>query len=112
MNDFNTDMWDAMWSAIKILLGVIAVIALILTIIEVKTDAVQNATERAAETMAKKQEERFFWGGGNNGVADIIIDRETGVCYLWKAAGYKGGLTVLVDADGNPVIWEGENEDG
>lgn len=110
MNTFNTDMNNAMWCVIKILLGIIGAIALILTIIEVKTDAVQNATERAAEAMAKKQEERFFWGGGNNGAADIIVDRETGVCYLWKRVGYKGGLTVLVDAKGNPVIWEGEYE--
>ena len=34
----------------------------------------------------------------------IIVDKETGVNYLYHAAGYSGGLTVLVDRDGKPVI--------
>ncbi|MBE6652036.1 MAG: xylan 1,4-beta-xylosidase [Ruminococcaceae bacterium] len=34
----------------------------------------------------------------------ILVDRETGVNYLWTAAGYAGGLTVLVDAEGKPIV--------
>ena len=34
----------------------------------------------------------------------IWIDRETGVNYLWVASGYGGGLTVLLDRDGKPVV--------
>lgn len=34
----------------------------------------------------------------------IIVDRETGVNYLWVQSGYAGGLTPLLDADGKPVI--------
>lgn len=40
----------------------------------------------------------------------VIVDTETGVMYLWHKDGYGGGLTVMVDADGNPLIWEGYNE--
>lgn len=112
MNDFNTDMCTAMWSAIKILLGAIGAIALILTMIEVKTDAVQNATERAAEAMTVKQEERFYRAPVDAGELTIFVDRDTGVCYLWRKAMNAGGLTVMVDAEGNPVIWEGEYENG
>ena len=34
----------------------------------------------------------------------VLVDRETGVNYLYAASGYSGGLTVLVDADGKPVV--------
>ena len=37
----------------------------------------------------------------------IYIDTETGVQYLWVHSGNKGGLTVLVDHDGKPLIAEG-----
>ena len=35
---------------------------------------------------------------------DIIIDTETGVNYLFCSSGYAGGLTVLLDSEGKPVI--------
>ena len=34
----------------------------------------------------------------------ICVDRQTGVNYLYVGAGYGGGLTVLLGADGKPVI--------
>lgn len=34
----------------------------------------------------------------------VLVDRKTGVNYLWVASGYAGGLTVLVDADGKPIV--------
>ena len=34
----------------------------------------------------------------------ILIDQETGVNYLFTATGHAGGLTPLLNADGNPVI--------
>lgn len=35
---------------------------------------------------------------------DIIVDRETGVNYLYCANGNSGGLTVLLDREGKPII--------
>lgn len=35
---------------------------------------------------------------------EIWVDRQTGVNYLYHYAGYSGGLTPLLDRDGNPVI--------
>jgi hypothetical protein len=35
-----------------------------------------------------------------------IVDKETGVCYLWRERGYGGGMTVLLDADGTPLTYE------
>ena len=34
----------------------------------------------------------------------IWVDRLTGVNYLWIASGYAGGLTVLLDRDGKPIV--------
>lgn len=33
-----------------------------------------------------------------------IIDKETGVNYLFSWDGYAGGLTVLLDREGKPII--------
>lgn len=34
----------------------------------------------------------------------VLVDKETGVNYLWVHEGYAGGLTPLLDADGKPVV--------
>ena len=34
----------------------------------------------------------------------ILVDKETGVHYLYVQNGNSGGLTALLDADGKPVI--------
>ena len=34
----------------------------------------------------------------------ILVDKETGINYLWHVEGYGGGLTPLLNADGTPVI--------
>jgi hypothetical protein len=36
--------------------------------------------------------------------AKIIVDRQTGVQYLYAAEGYGGGLTALLDRDGKPLL--------
>lgn len=36
----------------------------------------------------------------------IIVDKETGVCYLEMSGGYQYGITVMLNADGTPKIWE------
>ena len=34
------------------------------------------------------------------------MDTQTGVQYLYHASGNSGGLTVLVDADGKPLLYQ------
>ena len=55
--------------------------------------------------MAKK-EARFIkpWSDGAVGSNEIWVDTKTGVNYLFHASGYAGGLTVLVDREGKPII--------
>ena len=57
--------------------------------------------------MAKKDnrfEKVYSQSGMSTGAMEIWVDRETGVNYLFRASGYGGGLTVLLDRDGKPVI--------
>lgn len=62
--------------------------------------------------MAEKKRfiKTYSQGGFANLGMEIWVDRQTGVNYLWTAAGYAGGLTVLLDRDGKPVITPVPNE--
>lgn len=53
-----------------------------------------------------KNDGRFIklYGKGVSNVSEIWVDRETGVNYFFHSAGYSGGLCVLLDKDGKPVI--------
>lgn len=58
--------------------------------------------------MAKK-EDRFDVtvrdpGGFSGPELRVIVDKKTGVNYLFAASGYAGGLTVLLNRDGTPVV--------
>lgn len=63
--------------------------------------------------MAKK-ENRFtviFRDGSQlseDGVRQILVDTKTGVNYLIWKSGYAGGITPLLDSDGNVVITKEE----
>ncbi|MGL4336036.1 MAG: DUF6440 family protein [Turicibacter sp.] len=53
-----------------------------------------------------KQPKRFevVYSQGNLERQLIIVDKETGVNYLQTISGYAGGLTPLLDANGNVII--------
>ncbi len=41
---------------------------------------------------------------GTLNVTEVWVDRQTGVNYVFHASGNAGGMTVLLDRDGKPVI--------
>lgn len=43
------------------------------------------------------------------GLIQVIVDRETGVNYLWVKSGYAGGITPLLDAEGKPIVTPEKN---
>ncbi len=43
-------------------------------------------------------------GGFSDNDMAIYVDRKTGVNYLFTQSGYAGGLTVLVDREGKPIV--------
>ncbi len=57
-----------------------------------------------------KQDERFvvvYQGGSQlkeEGMYQILVDTETGVHYLIWKSGYAGGITPLLDSEGNVVV--------
>lgn len=55
--------------------------------------------------MAKK-EKRFVkvFSEGTLEGTEVWVDAQTGVNYLFHFSGYAGGLTVLLDRDGKPVV--------
>jgi hypothetical protein len=53
--------------------------------------------------MAENRFERVYTQGAIN-VTEIWVDRETGVNYMYHCVGSSGGLTPLLDRDGNPII--------
>ena len=55
--------------------------------------------------MAKK-DKRFIevYAEGSFAVTQILVDKQTGVNYLFHASGNAGGLTPLLKADGTPVV--------
>ena len=61
----------------------------------------------------KSIRERNWTGSGfvyieSEGRLDYLYYEETGVVYVYDATSYRGGLAPLLNADGTPMIWEGE----
>ena len=54
--------------------------------------------------MAKKEERFIKVYSENLGSEYILVDKKTGVNYLFVQSGYAGGLTPLLDRDGKPII--------
>ena len=46
----------------------------------------------------------YTQGGFADNLMQIWVDKKTGVNYLYSASGYSGGLTVLLNRDGTPVV--------
>lgn len=53
-----------------------------------------------------KKEKRFevTYTQGAIETMQVIVDKETGVNYLFTVSGYAGGLTPLLDAEGKPIV--------
>ena len=45
-----------------------------------------------------------IYSQGKLSCQEILVDKETGVHYLFCAEGYAGGLTPLLDRDGKPIV--------
>ena len=54
--------------------------------------------------MAKKEERFVKVHSEAMGGRMILVDKVTGVNYLFVSSGYAGGLTPLLDRDGKPIV--------
>ena len=75
---------------------------------EISRDTPSGASEKTKEEfgMAKKEKrfEKVHQEGDFTSDTCILVDKETGVNYLFYHAGHAGGLTPLLKADGTPVV--------
>ena len=86
----------------KIDLGVVAGIILMVIVFSMPIAcAVLLIKEDGENNTIKNQLERIQGGYRQS----VLYDRDTKVMYLWD---YRGGYTVMVDADGDPLLYEGE----
>ena len=60
--------------------------------------------------MSKGQRFEKIYTQGAMTTTEIWVDKETGVNYIYRQSGYSGGLTVLMDADGKPVVTNTEKK--
>lgn len=54
--------------------------------------------------MAKNERFEKVYSQGSLTTIEIWVDKETGVNYIFRQSGYAGGVTVLLDKDGKPVV--------
>ena len=83
-------------------------IALMLIVISLMA-LVACATKREREVVKGKTSRMVYLE--ETGAYCIVYDRETKVMYAVSNSGYNyGNFTLLVDANGNPLLYEGQTE--
>lgn len=55
-------------------------------------------------SMGKNDRFEKAYSQGTMNVMEIWVDKKTGVNYVFRASGYAGGFTPLLDREGKPVI--------
>lgn len=73
----------------------LAIVALVVTL-----DACSGEVVTARAAQDEPFDGRFEWHETGTTSTYVLVDRETGVCYV---ARYRCGLSVMVGADGEPV---------
>lgn len=90
----------------KILIAGAAVILMVASL-----TACGSTSHKAEEQTRKEEANRFLRVSkqdfGGYGDIFILVDTETGVMYTIANVGSGAGLTVMVDENGKPLIWEG-----
>ncbi|MBQ3724590.1 MAG: xylan 1,4-beta-xylosidase [Oscillospiraceae bacterium] len=60
--------------------------------------------------MARDKRFTKVYAQGALGGLEIFVDTETSVQYLFIQSGYGGGLTVLVDQEGKPLLYKPDRQ--
>lgn len=62
----------------------------------------------AAEETSDERFEVVYTSGSVGTQTAVFVDHDTNVMYMFVKSGYGGGLTVMMDETGKPLMWEGE----
>ena len=60
--------------------------------------------------MARDKRFTKVYAQGALGGLEIWVDTETSVQYLFRLSGYGGGMTVLVDQEGKPLLYKPDRQ--
>lgn len=73
------------------------------------TDRVAERLEENGQKEAERKQKAIFMTYQRFSNGSVWIDRETGVMYWVSDSSYsRGNLTLLVNADGSPKVWDGK----
>ena len=86
------------------LLAIILALAMMFALV----GCTEEATKNNSDTVDNTNFARVGTGGDENTQMIVYVHVETRVMYAVFIGFYKGGMTVMLDADGKPLIWEGE----
>ena len=75
------------------------VLALVLIFALVGCTGASSGNETTSDRFVK-----VYSDGSNR----IYVDSETNVMYFWHCGGYSGGLSVMLDKNGDPLLWGGD----
>ena len=81
---------------------VVALVALMFLLVV----ACEDSGPVQAEGVVKNPEVAEFENPDYDGDTYVIRHKETGVCYLVYYDNYGCGLTVMINQDGSPYVWE------
>ena len=85
----------------------IAIIAMLLAVLMLAGCDTMGKVD-AGQIAGAEADNRMFMVVSNEWNGNVLVDKSTGVMY-WKSecSDNSGNLTLLVNADGTPRIWEG-----
>lgn len=83
----------------KVLVTILTATLLISGCVSANVNADTNTKTKKDETLVLVEHTETY---------SVYADKDTGVMYLWKTGFYEGGLTVMLNADGTPKIWQQE----
>ena len=90
---------------IKVLTFIIVLILSIAMLVACQPSTEPEVSENVSERFILV--ESFKPEAFSSSAAYVLVDTETNVCYLLVVESQGAGLTVMVDAEGNPLLWEG-----
>ena len=87
----------------------VLIIAIFITVIVMTTMTLTGCVSERQEQESQYINDRFFIIAGYDRGGSIVVDRETGVCYLRElhdvTYGSYGYMTALLHADGTPILY-------
>lgn len=85
---------------------------IILILVLIFTLSMFTACVPARVTSEEQERESMFVVVETSSTWEIVYHKETRVMYAISSSMYNhGNFTLLVDADGNPLLWDGRSEE-